>query len=46
MSDIQFHIEKQDLVDGTKDLYMAVKSNDAASTFQLNLQGRRKVQSF
>lgn len=43
MSDLQFHIEKSDLTQGTKDMYMLVKSKDAASTFQLNMQGRRKV---
>lgn len=47
MSDIQFHIEKTDLEEGTQELYMKVRAKDtAASTFQINLQGRKKVESF
>lgn len=46
MSDIQFHINKADLSQGTTQLYMTVKARDKACTFQLNLQGRSKVQSF
>lgn len=46
MSDIQFHIEKEDLARDTKDLYIKIRARDAACTFQLNIQGRKKVEGF
>jgi hypothetical protein len=46
MSDIQFHIEREDLTNETKDIYMRVTARDAPCTYQLNLQGRKKVEGF
>lgn len=46
MSDIQFHIEKEDLNKDAEQLYIKVTARDAACTFQLNVQGRKKVEGF